>query len=296
MRSPSRKERMGLLHTAVDSGITHFDTARMYGLGMAEKELGHFLRSVDRGSVTIATKFGIEPAGNARLIGRIQRPARSLLRRVPAIRAAVRQRGTVFSTPRSYRAADAARSLEQSLRALNTDYVDLFFLHAPREIDHIDIDGLIEFFEGAKQQGKIRAWGVSQDEDTDVDLAARLGTPGVRQLRCSAVSPPHRPVDLAFGIFYEPYSVIRRKLYSDTELLDQWRQTLGLDPLVPGVLTDLILASSREALNATALLYSTTQQHRLAEASASMSTTGDSATLTRFADLARRLGKEIGRE
>ena len=60
MRSPSRKERMAVLGSAVDSGITHFDTARMYGLGMAEAELGAFLRTVDRDAVTVATKFGID--------------------------------------------------------------------------------------------------------------------------------------------------------------------------------------------------------------------------------------------
>src|SRR3954468_20021191 len=51
MQSPSRKERMAVLGSAVDSGITHCDIARMYGLGRAETELGAFLRTVDRGSV-----------------------------------------------------------------------------------------------------------------------------------------------------------------------------------------------------------------------------------------------------
>src|SRR5690242_17572828 len=46
MQSPSRRERMAVLGAAVDNGITPFDTARMYGLGMAETELGAFLRNV----------------------------------------------------------------------------------------------------------------------------------------------------------------------------------------------------------------------------------------------------------
>jgi D-threo-aldose 1-dehydrogenase len=36
MRSPSRNERMAVLGSAVDSGITHFDIARIYGFGQAE--------------------------------------------------------------------------------------------------------------------------------------------------------------------------------------------------------------------------------------------------------------------
>lgn len=83
MQSPSRKDRMAVLSAALDSGITHFDTARMYGLGRAEAELGTFLRTVDRDSVTIATKFGIDVGGAARRLGRFQAPARALLKRHP---------------------------------------------------------------------------------------------------------------------------------------------------------------------------------------------------------------------
>ncbi|WP_176704326.1 aldo/keto reductase, partial [Mycobacterium malmoense] len=78
MQSPSRRERMAVLGAAVDNGITHFDTARMYGLGMAEAELGAFLRTVPRDTVTIATKFGIDVGGVARRIGRFQAPARAV--------------------------------------------------------------------------------------------------------------------------------------------------------------------------------------------------------------------------
>src|ERR1039457_4268717 len=53
-----RRDRANLLGTALDAGITHFDTARMYGEGLAERELGRFLKG-NRRQVTIATKFGI---------------------------------------------------------------------------------------------------------------------------------------------------------------------------------------------------------------------------------------------
>ena len=294
MQSPSRKERLALLGSAVDSGLTHFDTARMYGLGMAENELGGFLRSIGRDSVTIGTKFGIEPAGNTRLIGRIQRPARALLRRFPALRKAVKQRDAAFATPRSYTPADAERSLAQSLAALNTDYIDILFVHAPRSIDHIDHDGLMAFFERAKQQGKIRAWGVSQDEDTDVDIAARFGPSSVSQLLCSAVAPPNRPVDIAFGVFSGPYTRITSALSANATLLDRWRETLGLDPLAPAALTRLIMGSSRTAVNARAVLYSTTKPQRIADAATAFSAAADPITQRRFEALAQELGKDDG--
>jgi hypothetical protein len=292
MQSPSRKERMALLSAAVEHGMTHFDTARMYGLGMAEHELGTFLRSVDRDAVTIGTKFGIEPAANARLIGRIQAPARALLKKGPALRSAVKRRDAVFAAPRSYTAGDAARSLDESLRALNTDHVDILFLHAPRAIDAIDVEGIMEFFEGAKQAGKIRAWGASQDEDTDVDIAGRFGIDSVRQFMCDVTDPPGQPIDIAFGVFNKPHTTIRNALVSDRALHDRWCHSLGLDPLAPGVLSRLIMGSSRTTLNARALLYSTTNPTRIADAAAAFSTPVDSATEHGFAVLARQLGKD----
>ncbi len=90
MQSPSRKERMAVLGSAVDNGMTHFDTARMYGLGMAEAELGAFLRTVDRSSVTIATKFGIEVGGDGPAAGPVSGPGAGVVRKVPAVRAAVK--------------------------------------------------------------------------------------------------------------------------------------------------------------------------------------------------------------
>lgn len=54
------KDRQTLLGAALGAGYTHFDTARMYGEGIAERELGRFLLG-RRQHVTIASKFGIQP-------------------------------------------------------------------------------------------------------------------------------------------------------------------------------------------------------------------------------------------
>ena len=157
MQSPSRKERMAVLAAALDSGITHFDTARMYGLGRAEAELGMFLRTVERDSVTVATKFGIDVGGAGRRLGRFQGPARALLRKAPALRGIAKRHQAPSKAARIYEAAAAARSLDASLAALGVDYVDILFVHAPRPGDTVAGDELREFFERARRQGKIRA-------------------------------------------------------------------------------------------------------------------------------------------
>lgn len=287
MQSPSRKERMAVLAAAVDSGITHFDTARMYGLGMAEAELGVFLRTVDRGSVTIATKFGIDVGDAARRLGRFQAPARALLKKAPALRRIVKRRQAPAATGRVYDAAVAARSLDESLAALGVDYVDILFVHAPRPQDTVAGDELRALFERASRQGKIRAWGVSQDEGLDVDFVRAFAPRGVSQLRSDLLNPSPRPADLAFGVLDGPYRKLSGALLADPGLAARWRAALQADPLAPGVLPKLILASSATAMGCRAMLYSSTRPQRVTEAANAVSSPPDAETVTRFLALVR---------
>jgi D-threo-aldose 1-dehydrogenase len=286
MQSPSRKERMAVLGSAVDSGMTHFDIARMYGLGMAEAELGAFLRTVDRDAVTVATKFGIDTSRAARRFGRFQAPARALLRKAPALRRAVKRRQAPLQSARSYDTAIAARSLDQSLAALGVDYVDILFVHAPRPGDTVANDELREFFQRALQQGKIRAWGVSQDEGLKVDFARAFAPEGVSQFRSDVLNPSPRPGDLAFGVLNKPYAVLSGALLADTRLAGRWREALQIDPLAPGVLAGLILGSAASATGCRAILYSTTDPRRVAAAASAVSSPPDDEVLTRFRVLA----------
>lgn len=274
---------MAVLAGAVDSGITHFDVARMYGLGMAEAELGAFLRTVDRDAVTVATKFGIEVGGTARRLARFQAPARAVLRKAPALRRAVKRRQAPAATARIYDADVAARSLDQSLAALGVDYVDILFVHGPRPGDTVAGGELREFFERAHRQGKIRAWGVSQDEGLEVDFAQAFD--GVSQLRSDLLNPAPRPADIAFGVLSAPLTTLSGALLANARLASHWRETLQVDPLAPGVLPKLILGSSATATGCGAILYSTTNPNRVAEAASAVSSPLDAEMLARFLTL-----------
>jgi aryl-alcohol dehydrogenase-like predicted oxidoreductase len=278
---------MAVLASAMASGITHFDTARMYGLGRAEAELGAFLRTVERDTVTIATKFGIDVGGAARRLARFQSPARALLRTAPALRRAVKRRQTPPETARLYDAAVAARSLDQSLTALGVDYVDILFVHAPRPGDTVAADELREFFERAHRQGKIRAWGVSQDQGLDADFARAFAPDGVSQLRSDLLDPSPRPADLAFGVLSGPYRKLSGALRADPVLVRRWREALQADPLAPGMLPTLILGSSAAATGCQAILYSSTRPQRVAEAASALSSPPDAETVTRFLALVK---------
>jgi aryl-alcohol dehydrogenase-like predicted oxidoreductase len=147
--------RIAVIHRALDLGITHFDTARLYGDGLSEHTLGTAL-STQRSSVTITTKFGLLPTPVIGSIGKAAMPfrkARSLMSKL----------GLVPYPKRSYTAKTMRKSLEASLRALRTDYIDIYHVHEPLPDTDLS-DDLIAELQRAKTVGSIRSIGVSGDE------------------------------------------------------------------------------------------------------------------------------------
>jgi aryl-alcohol dehydrogenase-like predicted oxidoreductase len=110
---------MDAIRRAADGGVTFFDTAQGYGFGQSEQLLAAALRHLRRQDVVIATKGGLRPEGTG-----IVRDASS---------AWIRQ------------------GVEASLRALDTDYVDLYQVHWP--------DPATPFEETADVLGKLVAEG-----------------------------------------------------------------------------------------------------------------------------------------
>ncbi|MDG9677581.1 aldo/keto reductase [Micromonospora sp. DH14] len=137
-------ESIRTIHRALELGVTLFDTASNYGAGHSERILGKALAG-RRDSVVIATKFGnVSEESTRRAVGTDASPA------------------------------FAVRSLDDSLRRLGTDYVDLYQLHlndlpVPAALD------LIDTLEGLVDQGKIRAYGWSTDDPASAQAFAAAG-------------------------------------------------------------------------------------------------------------------------
>jgi aryl-alcohol dehydrogenase-like predicted oxidoreductase len=117
-----------LLHHALDQGITLFDTADMYQKGLNEISVGKAFKD-RRSKVILATKVGNQWRSDGS--------------------------GWDWNPTRPYILA----SVDESLKRLQTDYIDLYQLHGGTLND--PIDETIEAFEQLKQQGKIRYYGIS---------------------------------------------------------------------------------------------------------------------------------------
>jgi len=129
------EDQPGLLHAALDAGITFFDTAPVYGSdGVGETLLADLLRT-HRDEIVLTTKCGYDIDAPRLHPGQSERPQDW---RPEAIRA----------------------QLDASLRRLGTDYVDLYQLHNARLAPILDDDLWAELAR-IRESGKIREIGVA---------------------------------------------------------------------------------------------------------------------------------------
>jgi aryl-alcohol dehydrogenase-like predicted oxidoreductase len=117
-----------ILHRAIDLGVNYFDTADLYDKGANEEMIGSALKE-KRKEIILATKAGNQWRSDGS--------------------------GWDWNPRKEY----ILRCAEQSLKRLQTDYIDLFQLHGGTMDD--PIDETIEAFEQLLNEGKIRYYGIS---------------------------------------------------------------------------------------------------------------------------------------
>ncbi len=181
--------RLRLLEVAFEEGISHFDTAPLYGQGLAESLLGRFARS-RRDALTITTKFGLVPKTypaplrpllplarivNRRLMIPLKQRASASAARSAASRTAPEAPGparlnvlqpdttgavarTNTQPPVPYTAMVLRSQLERSLQKLKSDYIDYYLLHECHS-DYLNAD-ILNCLEVLVQEGKIRHYGI----------------------------------------------------------------------------------------------------------------------------------------
>jgi D-threo-aldose 1-dehydrogenase len=120
---------------ALDAGLSYFDTAPLYGNGMAEKRLGDALHQLGDPAVTISTK-----------IGRVLDAAAPEGRRFDFSRDGIR------------------RSFEESLVRLGRDRVDILFLHDPDEHEQDIYDTAWAAAEELRDEGLVAALGFGMNQ------------------------------------------------------------------------------------------------------------------------------------
>lgn len=295
-RASDPAQRSRLLHEAYDAGIRHFDVAPMYGLGRAEPELGSFIR-VYRAEVTITTKFGIRPTPVARGLGYVQRPVRRMFESKPPVRDQAQAHVAVSSRllyeKSGYNANGARRSLQRSLRALKTDYVDLLLLHDPLPWS-VCSDELCSFLEDARAAGLIRSWGIAGAPETMGKVSQSfpripvLQLPDdifVRSLQCAPVGSAL----ITFGVLSRALARIVQHVRADEPTRIRWKTIIGADCGDPDITSSLLLRSALQANSSGVVLFGTTKLSHIGTAAAALekhlSPTSDKSDVGSFMSL-----------
>jgi D-threo-aldose 1-dehydrogenase len=135
-----------VVRRAAQLGLRHFDTAPLYGYGLAERRLGAALRTMKRSDYVLSTKVGrlLVPGGHE---GQPQWAETGDL-------------APVFDF--SYQAA--LRSLEQSLDRLGVHHVDIAHVHDPDDHYHDARAGAYQALQRLRSSGAIRAIGVGMNQ------------------------------------------------------------------------------------------------------------------------------------
>lgn len=134
----TEEQGIGLLQHSLDLGVNFFDTGDTYGEGYGEEILAKALGN-HRQDVIVATKFGYDFYANVVRDGHQERPQNW--------------------TPNFIRYA-----CEQSLKRLNTDYIDFYQLHNPK-MDALENDDVYTTLDQLVTEGKIRHYGAAIGPD-----------------------------------------------------------------------------------------------------------------------------------
>ncbi|MEO1253255.1 MAG: aldo/keto reductase [Bacteroidota bacterium] len=194
------------LKSGFDSGITSIDTAPVYGLGHSEKVVGQFAKEVGRENMQILTKFGWNwklPKGEALMKG--YEPGG--------------EEKPIYSNASK---EGISMEVEESLRRLNTDYIDLYQIHRPDP--NTPIEETVEACLKLQKEGKIRAFGVS---NMSVDLMKQAS----------------KHIEIASS--QSPYSMVYKKIEKDIIPYCKKEEIgiLAYSPLQRGLLTGKITSN-----------------------------------------------------
>lgn len=174
-----RQQAIGLIRAAFERGVTFFDTAEVYGAGANEDLLGEALQPI-RDKVVIATKFGFADA----------KPGSGLDSRPERIR----------------------RVVEESLRRLRTDRIDLLYQHrVDTKVPMEDVAGTVR---DLIAQGKVGHFGLSEAGEQSIRRAHAVQPVAALQSEYSLWwrEPEESvlPVCEELGIGFVPFSPLGR--------------------------------------------------------------------------------------
>lgn len=191
-----KKDSIAAIQASIDNGVTSIDTAPFYGFGLSETMIGEAIKGRDRSKIQLLTKLGLVWDGSNNGKGEYFFDADGQ----PIYKYASK--------------ANVIKEVEESLKRMNTDYIDLLQLHWPDNTT--PISETMEAMEMLIQQGKIKAAGVSNYNVAQLDEAQNFVTLASNQVAYSmlnrAIEKEVVPYSIDHNIGIIAYSPMERGL------------------------------------------------------------------------------------
>ncbi|WP_426361936.1 aldo/keto reductase [Streptomyces sp. E-08] len=168
-------EALATVEAAWDQGIRLYDSAPFYGAGLAEERLGQVLAGKPRDSYVLSTKVGRV------ILDEHETAARSL-----GEKGGLFEHGNPNKMVHEWTAEATERSIEDSLKRLGTDRLDIVWVHDIAQDFHGDLwlqkfeearTGAFRVLSRLREEGVIKAWGLGVNRTEPIELTLALDEP-----------------------------------------------------------------------------------------------------------------------
>ena len=188
----------------MEQGITWIDTAPIYGLYHSEEVVGEALRHIDRDKVILSTKCGLEWRHESPVLHKV----------VDGVQ-----------TYRDLSARSIIEDVEDSLRRLGTDHLDVLYTHwQTPDLSIFPLEETVEAMMKLKEQGKIRAIGASNTTAEFIRGYCKYGQLDVIQEKYSLltrrIEKQLLPTCKELGVSIQAYSPLEQGLLTGKVTMD----------------------------------------------------------------------------
>ncbi|MFE4973555.1 aldo/keto reductase [Kitasatospora sp. NPDC056651] len=168
-------EALATVEAAWDHGVRYYDTAPFYGAGLAEERLGEVLSAKPRDAYVLSTKVGRV------ILDEVEEGAREL-----GEKGGLFEHGNPNKMLHVWTAEATERSIEDSLKRLGTDRLDIVWVHDIAQDFHGDAwlskfeearTGAFRVLSRLRDEGVIKAWGLGVNKTEPIELTLALDEP-----------------------------------------------------------------------------------------------------------------------